>query len=258
MPIDINKHEVDIENLFKQNENDLCSIKELYRKIEELGNRITKIKYIDTTLANKLKNDYEKIKRTFLDEINSQLDNRINEINSQLDNSINEINSQIDNIANKGTTVEVLERVTKEEIERQIQDGTIGNLIIADEINKLNIPNKVDRSELNNRTAKGYRVNVRQTSYGTGMSFIFDSNNDIKYVKDDKITVNFRCRYQSLSDNGGLGLYNTTNNAIIYLGNFKNDSTIGYLKLYNASVIATGTGYIKELRFNVTPLVSSC
>ena len=31
--IDINKHEVDIETLKKQNVNDLLSIKELYRKI---------------------------------------------------------------------------------------------------------------------------------------------------------------------------------------------------------------------------------
>ena len=236
MPIDINKHEVDIDILFKQNENDLSSIKELYRKLKEIEKKISQIKFIDTTLANRLKKDYEKIKTTFLDEINSQLDNRINEINSQLDSSINEINSQIDNIANKGTTVDVLERVTKEEIERQIQDGTIGNLIIADEIN--------------NRTAKGYRVNVRQTSYGTGMRFVFDSNNDIKYAANDKITLNFRCRYQSLSE-GGIGLYNKSNNALFYFGDFRNDNTIGYLRVYNATVVATGSGYINDLRFSV-------
>ena len=45
-------------------------------------------------------------------------------------NNIKNINSQLDNIANKGTTVEVLERVTKEEINRQIEDGTIANLTI--------------------------------------------------------------------------------------------------------------------------------
>ena len=45
-------------------------------------------------------------------------------------NNIKNINSQLDNIANKGTTVEVLERVTKEEINRQIADGTIANLTI--------------------------------------------------------------------------------------------------------------------------------
>ena len=42
------------------------------------------------------------------------------------------INAQLENIANKGTTVEVLERVTKEEIDRQIADGTIANLTIED------------------------------------------------------------------------------------------------------------------------------
>ena len=62
MPIDINKHEVDIDILKKQNENDLCSIKELYRKIDELEDKIEQIKYIDTTLVSKLKKDYEKFK----------------------------------------------------------------------------------------------------------------------------------------------------------------------------------------------------
>ena len=49
---------------------------------------------------------------------------------SKIKESIKEINSQLEHIANKGTTVEVLERVTKEEIERQILDGTITNLTI--------------------------------------------------------------------------------------------------------------------------------
>ena len=68
MSIDINKHEVDIDILFKQNENDLCSIKELYRKIEEMEKKITQIKYIDTTLVDKLKKDYEKFKSEILNE----------------------------------------------------------------------------------------------------------------------------------------------------------------------------------------------
>ena len=66
MSIDINKHEVDINNLFKQNENDLVSIKELYRKIEELENKIEQIKYIDTKLVDKIKKDYEKFKSEIL------------------------------------------------------------------------------------------------------------------------------------------------------------------------------------------------
>ena len=91
MSIDVNKHEVDIDILFKQNENDLCSIKELYRKIEELEDKITQIKYIDTALVNKLKKDYEKLKRIILDE----------NIQAQLTNDINDIKSRLENLENK-------------------------------------------------------------------------------------------------------------------------------------------------------------
>lgn len=122
---------------------------------------------------------------------------------------------------------------------------------VAEEINKLNIPNKLDKSELINKVAKGYRVNVRQTSYGTGISFKFDDGADIKYVAGDKITVNFRCRYQYFLDEGSLALYNTTNNGVIGFGQFKNNNTIGYLRHYNDSRTATGTGYINDLRFDV-------
>ena len=87
MSIDINKHEVDIDTLFKQNELDLCSIKELYRKLKELEQKIIQIKYINSNLADKLKKDYESLKRIILDEnIQVKLTNDINEINSQLDN----------------------------------------------------------------------------------------------------------------------------------------------------------------------------
>ena len=53
---------------------------------------------------------------------------RVNNIDSRFE----EVDSQLEHIANKGTTVEVLERVTKEEIDRQISDGTIANLTIQD------------------------------------------------------------------------------------------------------------------------------
>ena len=66
MPIDINKHEVDIDILKQQNENDLSSIKELYRKIEELENKIEQIKYIDSKIVDKIKLDYEKFKSEIL------------------------------------------------------------------------------------------------------------------------------------------------------------------------------------------------
>ena len=84
--IDINKHEVDIETLFKQNVNDLLSIKELYRKLDEIEKKLTQIKYIDSNLANKLKKEYEKLKRIILDEnVQAKLTNDINEIKSRLE-----------------------------------------------------------------------------------------------------------------------------------------------------------------------------
>ena len=87
MSYDINSQQVDIENLFKQNVNDLASIKELYRKLKEIEEKISQIKYIDSKLADKLKKDYEKLKRIILDEnIQIKLTNDINEIDEQLDN----------------------------------------------------------------------------------------------------------------------------------------------------------------------------
>ena len=105
-----NKFQIDIDNLFKQNVNDLTSIKELYRKLEEIEKKITQIKYIDINLANKLKKEYEKLKKDYeslkkaisedyeslkcviLDEnVQAKLANDINKINSQLDTMDNEI-----------------------------------------------------------------------------------------------------------------------------------------------------------------------
>ena len=87
MPKENNKMQVDIDNLFKQNVNDLSSIKEHYRKLKELEEKITQIKYIDSNLVNKLKKEYEKLKRIILDEnVQAKLSNDIETIKSQLDN----------------------------------------------------------------------------------------------------------------------------------------------------------------------------
>ena len=92
MSYDINSQQVDIENLFKQNELDLCSIKELYRKLKDLEEKITQIKYIDNNLANKLKKDYESLKKVILDEnIQAKLTNDINDIKSRLENLENQV-----------------------------------------------------------------------------------------------------------------------------------------------------------------------
>ena len=108
-----NKMQVDIDTLKKQNVNDLLSIKEIYKRIEELGEKITKIKYVDNTLVKKLKKEYENLNKIILDEnIQVQLDNKIDDfnlklthdietINSKLSNDIETINSQLDNTTNK-------------------------------------------------------------------------------------------------------------------------------------------------------------
>ena len=85
-----NKMQVDIENLFKQNVNDLLSIKELYRKLKEMEEKITQFKYIDNTLVKKLKKEYEKLNKIILDEnVQVKLTNDIETINSQLGSKAN-------------------------------------------------------------------------------------------------------------------------------------------------------------------------
>lgn len=59
------------------------------------------------------------------------LKDALNEV-QDIDNRFAQTNAQLSELASKGTTVEVLERVTKEEIDRQIADGTMANLSIAD------------------------------------------------------------------------------------------------------------------------------
>ena len=62
MSIDINKMRIDIDNLQSQNENDLAAIKELYRKMKEMEEKISQIKYINDVLADKLKKEIESLK----------------------------------------------------------------------------------------------------------------------------------------------------------------------------------------------------
>ena len=90
MPKENNKMQVDIDTLKKQNVNDLLSIKELYKRIEELGKKITQIKYIDNSLVKKLKKDYENLKMTILDEnVQIKLKNFIETFNSEFDKKAN-------------------------------------------------------------------------------------------------------------------------------------------------------------------------
>ena len=121
MPKENNKMQVDIENLFKQNVNDLSSIKELYRKLKEVEEKITQIKYIDSNLANKLKKDYEKLKKIILDE----------NVQVKLSNDIEKINSQLETI-----TIQVTPRMTNNNLQEAV------DLAVALGVNKLVLEKK--------------------------------------------------------------------------------------------------------------------
>ena len=111
MPKENNKMQVDIDTLKKQNVNDLLSIKELYSKLEELGEKITQIKYIDNTLVKKIKKEYENLKKIILDEnIQVELGNKIDKFNKKLTNDIETINSQMDTIKNQKINFKTLDK----------------------------------------------------------------------------------------------------------------------------------------------------
>ena len=137
-----NKMQFDIENLFKQNVNDLTAIKELYRKLNEVEEKFSQIKYIDSTLANRLKKEYEKLKKIILDEniqvnltydiekINKKLKNDIETINKKINNDIETINSHLETKANKDDTdnkfttltITKAEKNTTDSLQSQIND----------------------------------------------------------------------------------------------------------------------------------------
>lgn len=85
-----------------------------------------------------------------------------------LTEEIDSVKTQLSEVANKGTTVEVLERVTKEEIDRQISDGTIASLTIMDDGVKNNhIANKAVSGEKTDFQFLDNLINIsKQTSVG--------------------------------------------------------------------------------------------
>lgn len=145
--VDINKHEVDIDILKKQNVNDLLSIKELYKKCKELEEKISQIKYIDTTINNRLqkeyknfKKEYEELKKVIIDEnvqvslldniknINSDLQDMntvINEINLKYQDDINNINTQIE------TKITEIENEKTDKFVTDNMQSQINNLVLA-------------------------------------------------------------------------------------------------------------------------------
>lgn len=121
--------------------------------------------------------------------------------------------SRITEIENKGTTVEVLERVTKEEIDRQIADGTIANLTIAD--------NSITEDKIKNGTITLKSLNSELFMSGT------------EYLNVKVNTKSNRFRYMVQVDTGGERTKKAyiKVNAKINKGNITN-STYLTVKLY--------------------------
>ena len=97
---------------------------------------MTELRNLNSTLTSTIQtgNLDNYAKKTYVNKevelINSSLEEKAKQ--SYVDSKVDEINSSIEEIATKGTTVDVIEQATKEEIERQIEDGTIANLTIED------------------------------------------------------------------------------------------------------------------------------
>lgn len=140
MPIDDNKQEVLINTLLKQNENDLSAIKELYSKLKEMEERISQIKYIDSTLAKKLKREYDSLKKQILDEnIQIELNSKIEELKTQIgDINFNEEKTELTNKINT-TKTELKNDINKIDIHTSnyinVKDfGAVGDGIADDTV----------------------------------------------------------------------------------------------------------------------------
>ena len=154
---------------------------------------------------------------------------------------VEKISSQLDTIANKGTTVEVLERVTKEEIDRQIVDGTIANLTIEDnsisEVKLKLLPTDFHCDNLINLP-----TNIITTGYFINGNGEFSSSSSSKYVKievipNKEIFIHSKVGKLSLSNFGQIQLTTSNGSPIRHLNNGTNtikdviDSNAKYLIL---------------------------
>lgn len=135
----------------------------------ETGDRISEGK------LNKIEDAIDKINKNEVSNaavLNRRIDNNFNVLDSIIESELAQTNAQLSQIANKGTTVEVLERVTKEEINRQIADGTIVNLIIQD--NSIT-SNKLALNAVSNNSFSQRSINYLTPS--ENLIINFDENN---------------------------------------------------------------------------------
>ena len=197
MSFENNKMQVDIENLFKQNVNDLSSIKELYRKIQDIENKISQIKYIDNNLANKLKKEYESLKCIILDEnIQAKLTNDIETIDVKLTNEIETINSQLDT---KASLKEVVTKgnVDLDEMTERTLQAIKGGGETSFELLSIPRDNSVNYNKLDNSIKNSlFKVNkhddtniVRKGSVGSNDIYFINH----EYTNCNIVSITIKC-----------------------------------------------------------------
>ena len=160
--------------------------------------------YDDASVVNDNANMEVKLARGVYKTLNERLnesDKKQEEISSQLEHSVNDLNVKINEVASKGTTVEVLERVTKEEIDRQIEDGTIANLTIeSDSITSDKYKNKSITADKTNFIKSYYNMaNLEEITEGkywsSHLETVIESNGQ-NVATLPVIQLNAGCTYQ--------------------------------------------------------------
>ena len=136
-----------------------------------------------------------------LNKINSQLSEKTIEINA-IKRNVQDVNSNLTNkineVAEKGTTVEVLEETTKKEIDRQIADGTIANLTIGnrsitnDKYGLGSIDSKALKYKLAKLIEKGkIKLDLSRNILEIKQCYYILDNTTLRYTKTETQTINF-------------------------------------------------------------------
>ena len=261
--VDINKHEMDIDTLKKQNVNDLLSIKEIYSKLEELGEKITQVKYIDNTLVKKIKKEYENFKKIILDEnIQLKLDNKIDEFNLKLTNDIETINLQMDTITKKVNILELKNKnplLTDTEIFRNaIKNAFDNNTTLAGEWKSgmiIEIPNGVYNIDdtIFDSTLNIIGAKFIFKGYGNQNTYINFTPSTEKFLIDNDNKIGF-CSFEGIyfkSNNLGKFMRGTTGNA----QNFRfTDCTFSQFKTI---IDCNGSTMMSEVTFDKCKIANS-
>ena len=190
----INKHEIDIQNLKDQNIQDFEKDKLQAKQIENINNEISLLKKREKLSIKKIENDYSQLKKIITDEnqiinldnkINTnktEVNNKINELSeslntkittnkNEINNNINEINEQLDNIMRD-------KYVTPEDF------GAIGDGI-ADDTNAVLNTLDYENVYIKNKyyVTKNKIINKKINIFGGGGFVVESQDNTFEFLK---------------------------------------------------------------------------